>query len=131
MLENLKQEVYKANIMLPKYSLVTFTWGNVSAIDRESGMMIIKPSGVEYDEMTPDDMVVVDIKSGKVVQGSKILPVIRRPTLCFTEHLMASAASSILTADGLPRSLRQVLSCMQWAQHTLTISTEQFPAPVQ
>ncbi|MBQ7131695.1 MAG: L-ribulose-5-phosphate 4-epimerase [Oscillospiraceae bacterium] len=71
MLENLKQEVYKANMLLPKYSLVTFTWGNVSAIDRESRMMVIKPSGVEYDEMTPDDMVIVDIKSGKVVQGSK------------------------------------------------------------
>lgn len=71
MLEDLKMQVFKANLLLPKYSLVTFTWGNVSAIDRESGLMVIKPSGVEYDEMTADDMVVVDVKSGKVVCGDK------------------------------------------------------------
>ena len=69
MLENLKQEVLKANLMLPKYGLVTFTWGNVSAVDRESGMMIIKPSGVEYDSMTADDMVVVELATGKVAEG--------------------------------------------------------------
>ncbi len=71
MLDDLKMQVFKANLLLPKYSLVTFTWGNVSAIDRESGLMVIKPSGVEYDEMTPDDMVVVNVKSGKVVEGTK------------------------------------------------------------
>ena len=49
MLEELKKQVYEANMMLPKYDLVTFTWGNVSAIDRESGLFVIKPSGVEYD----------------------------------------------------------------------------------
>lgn len=69
MLEKLKQEVLAANLMLPKYGLVTFTWGNVSAVDRASGMMIIKPSGVEYDGMTADDMVVVDIATGKVAEG--------------------------------------------------------------
>lgn len=69
MLEKLKQEVLAANLMLPKYNLVTFTWGNVSAVDRASGMMIIKPSGVEYDGMTADDMVVVDIATGKVAEG--------------------------------------------------------------
>ena len=52
MLEKLKQEVLKANLLLPKHGLVTFTWGNVSAVDRESGIMIIKPSGVEYGDMT-------------------------------------------------------------------------------
>ncbi|MDE5991569.1 MAG: class II aldolase/adducin family protein, partial [Oscillospiraceae bacterium] len=57
MLEKLKQEVLEANLMLPKYGLVTFTWGNVSAVDRESGMVVIKPSGVEYSEMTADHMV--------------------------------------------------------------------------
>ena len=57
MLEKLKQEVLEANLLLPKYNLVTFTWGNVSAIDRESGMMVIKPSGVPYEEMTAEDMV--------------------------------------------------------------------------
>lgn len=69
MLENLKEEVLKANLMLPKYNLVTFTWGNVSGIDRESGLVVIKPSGVEYDTMTADDMVVVDLETGKVVEG--------------------------------------------------------------
>ncbi len=69
MLNDLKKAVYEANLLLPKYKLITFTWGNVSAIDRESGMMVIKPSGVEYDGMTIDDMVVVDVATGKVVEG--------------------------------------------------------------
>ncbi|HIZ13674.1 MAG TPA: L-ribulose-5-phosphate 4-epimerase [Candidatus Mediterraneibacter stercorigallinarum] len=65
-MEQLKQEVYEANMQLPKYGLVTFTWGNVSGIDRESGLFVIKPSGVEYDKLTPDDMVVVDLDGNKV-----------------------------------------------------------------
>lgn len=69
MLEKLKQEVLEANLLLPKYGLVTFTWGNVSAVDRESGIMIIKPSGMEYDEMTADDMVAVCLETGEVVEG--------------------------------------------------------------
>jgi len=71
MLEQLKQQVLEANLSLPRYGLVTFTWGNVSAIDRESGLMVIKPSGVSYALMTVDDMVVVELESGKVVEGSK------------------------------------------------------------
>lgn len=70
MLEELKQKVYEANMMLPKYGLVTFTWGNVSGIDRSRNLVVIKPSGVEYEKMTPDDMVVVDLNSGEVVEGS-------------------------------------------------------------
>ena len=69
MLEQLKKEVLEANLDLPKYSLVTFTWGNVSAIDRETGIVIIKPSGVEYDGMTADDMVAVSLETGEVVEG--------------------------------------------------------------
>lgn len=69
MLEQLRQEVCNANLALPKYGLVTFTWGNVSAIDRELGMVVIKPSGVEYDNMTAEDMVVLDLATGKVVEG--------------------------------------------------------------
>ena len=69
MLEKLKQEVFEANLLLPKYGLVTFTWGNVSAVDRESGIMIIKPSGVEYDCMTAEDMVAVSLETGEVVEG--------------------------------------------------------------
>lgn len=66
MLEKLKQEVYEANMQLPKYGLVTFTWGNVSAIDRGKGLFVIKPSGIEYDRLTPEDMVVVDLQGNKV-----------------------------------------------------------------
>ena len=68
MLEELKQSVYEANMLLPKYNLVTFTWGNVSGIDREAGLFVIKPSGVEYDALSPEDMVVVNL-SGEVVEG--------------------------------------------------------------
>lgn len=68
MLEQLKQEVYEANMLLPKYHLVTFTWGNVSGIDREEGLFVIKPSGVDYDKLTPDSMVVVNLE-GEVVEG--------------------------------------------------------------
>lgn len=66
MLEQLKKEVYEANMLLPKHGLVTFTWGNVSGIDRESGLFVIKPSGVEYELLSPDDMVVVDLEGNKV-----------------------------------------------------------------
>lgn len=68
MLENLKELVCNANLRLPAHGLVTFTWGNVSAIDRETGYVVIKPSGVEYDELTPDKMVVVDL-DGNVIEG--------------------------------------------------------------
>ena len=66
MLEELKKVVYEANMLLPKYGLVTFTWGNVSAIDREKGLFVIKPSGVDYEKMTPEDMVVMDLNGNKV-----------------------------------------------------------------
>lgn len=66
MLEQLKKEVYEANMLLPKYGLVTFTWGNVSGIDRERGVFVIKPSGVEYDRLSPDDLVVMDLEGNKV-----------------------------------------------------------------
>ena len=69
MLEQLKEEVYRANMLLPEHKLVTFTWGNVSGIDRESGIMAIKPSGVEYDKLTPEDMVLVDIRTGEKAEG--------------------------------------------------------------
>lgn len=68
MLEQLKKEVYEANMALVRYDLIVFTWGNVSAIDRESGLVVIKPSGVEYDKLTPDDMVVVRL-DGTVEEG--------------------------------------------------------------
>ncbi len=69
MLEELKELVCKANLELPKFGLVTFTWGNVSGIDREHGLVVIKPSGVEYDCMGPEDMVVVSLETGERVEG--------------------------------------------------------------
>lgn len=78
MLEQLKQKVLEANLSLPEYGLVTFTWGNVSGIDREKGLIVIKPSGVEYEVMTAEDMVVVDLE-GNVVEG-KLNPSSDTPT---------------------------------------------------
>ena len=79
MLEQLKQDVWSANMQLPTLGLVLFTWGNVSGIDREKGLMVIKPSGVDYEKMQPDDMVVVDLASGKTVEG-KLRPSSDTPT---------------------------------------------------
>jgi L-ribulose-5-phosphate 4-epimerase len=78
MLQELKRQVYEANMLLPKYGLVTFTWGNVSAIDRERGLFVIKPSGVEYESMKPEDMVVMDL-NGNRVEG-KLRPSSDTPT---------------------------------------------------
>ena len=69
MLEELKEKVFKANLDLVKHRLVIFTWGNVSGIDREKGMVVIKPSGVSYETMKASDMVVVSLQSGKVIEG--------------------------------------------------------------
>lgn len=82
MLEQLKQQVLKANLELPKHGLVTFTWGNVSAIDRESGIVVIKPSGVSYEAMKADDMVCVDLKTGETVEGAL------RPSSDLKTHLV-------------------------------------------
>ena len=68
MLELLKEQVYQANMLLPKHNLVTFTFGNVSGINQEQGLMVIKPSGVSYEEMIVDDMVVVEVETGKVLE---------------------------------------------------------------
>jgi L-ribulose-5-phosphate 4-epimerase len=68
MLEKLKKEVYEANMELPRRGLVTYTWGNVSGIDRESGLVVIKPSGVEYEDLKPEDLVVLNL-DGEVVEG--------------------------------------------------------------
>jgi len=70
MLKKLKKLVYEANMSLPRYGLVTFTWGNVSGIDRDSGLFVIKPSGVAYEDLDPDEMSVVDL-DGKKVEGAK------------------------------------------------------------
>ena len=103
MLEELKELVCKANLELPKHGLVTFTWGNVSGVDREKGLMVIKPSGVEYDNMTAEDMVVVS-----------------SPT---------AAASSIPIPAGQPVGHRQAVASPPTAPPTAITSTAKFPAP--
>jgi len=79
MLKKLKEQVFQANLLLPKHGLVTFTWGNVSGIDREKGLVVIKPSGVPYETMKRDDMVVVELETGKVV-GGELKPSSDTPT---------------------------------------------------
>lgn len=69
MLEELKERVFRANLDLVRHNLVIFTWGNVSGIDRKKGLVVIKPSGVDYDSMKASDMVVVDLKTGETVEG--------------------------------------------------------------
>ena len=78
MLRKLKNEVYKANMALPEYGLVHFTWGNVSGINRKKGLIVIKPSGVEYDALLPESLVVVDM-DGNVVEGN-LAPSVDTPT---------------------------------------------------
>ena len=69
MLKKLKEKVFQANLLLPKHGLITFTWGNVSGVDRKRGLVVIKPSGVSYETMKAKDMVVVELETGKVVEG--------------------------------------------------------------
>ena len=112
MLEELKQQVCEANLLLPKYGLVTFTWGNVSAIDREKGLVVIKPSGVPYEGMTADDMVVVDLESGKVVEG-KYKPSSDTPT-----HLELYKAFDIGGNSTYPQSLGNIF-CSGRKRHNI------------
>ena len=106
MLEQLKKDVLEANLDLPRNGLVTLTWGNVSAIDRETGYVAIKPSGVSYDKMTAEDIVLVDL-TGKVVEGKW------KPSSDTLTHLelykafRSAAVSFIRTAAGRQRLHRQ------------------------
>ena len=102
MLEDLKQKVYEANMLLPKYGLITFTWGNVSEIDRKTGLVVIKPSGVPYDTMKAEDMVVLDLDGNKVEGSMKpssdapthILLYKRFPNIGGVVHTHSSFATS-------------------------------------
>ncbi len=93
-MQKLKQQVFDANMDLPRYGLVTFTWGNVSAIDRERGLVVIKPSGVAYETMKVDDMVVVDM-DGKVVEEVIVLLPIPLPIWRCINAIRRLAASFI------------------------------------
>ena len=120
MLNELKQRVYEANMLLPKYGLVTFTWGNVSGIDREKGLMVIKPSGVEYDKLRPEDMVVVDL-AGNRVDGEL------NPSSDTKTHIELYKAFSNIGILILLMQLalrRQVRTYLAWEPPSATISME-------
>ena len=126
-MQKLKQQVFEANMDLPRYGLVTFTWGNVSAIDRERGLVVIKPSGVDYHTMTVDDMVVVDLH-GNVVEGRY------RPSSdtaiwrCFVA-IPLLAAWCILTQPTRRHGRRQVWQYPRSVRRMRTTSLVIFPAP--
>ena len=125
MLEELKKQVCEANLLLPKYGLVTFTWGNVSGIDRESGLFVIKPSGVSYDGMSPEDMVVVDL-DGKVVEGP---PATQLPILSYTKPFPHAEASCIPIPAGPPHSPRPAWRFRPWERPRRITFMAPSPAP--
>lgn len=125
MLEALKQQVLEANLELPKHGLVTFTWGNVSGIDRGSGLFVIKPSGVPYEELKAEDMVVVDLE-GNVVEG-KLRPSSDTPThMVLYRSFRISAGSCTLTHLGEQAGRRPERRCQLTVRHMPIISTEKF-----
>ncbi len=129
MYQALKQRVLAANLALPKYGLVTFTWGNVSEIDRERGVIAIKPSGVEYDDMKVDDIVVIDL-DGNRVEGSL------NPSSDTATHIELYKAFP--EAGGIVHThsrsatiwLKRALIFHHWAPHMRTISMGIFPVHV-
>ena len=108
MLEELKEIVCNANLELPKYGLVTFTWGNVSGVDREKGLMVIKPSGVEYDGMKPEDMVVVSLATGEKVEG-KWKPSSDTPTHVALYHAFPNIGGVVHTHSRWATSFAQAV----------------------
>ena len=129
MLEQLKAEVLAANLALPAHGLVTFTWGNVSAVDESRKLMVIKPSGVEYDVMKAEDMVVVDIASGKVVMVVKNpLPIRQRTWRCIVASRRLAALSTPTPATRR-FGRRRGWICPPGARRTRTTSTAPFRVP--
>ena len=128
MLENLKEEVLEANLDLVRHGLVIFTWGNVSAIDRASGRVVIKPSGVEYEALKAEDMVVVDL-DGNVVEGS-LRPSSDTPThLALYRAFEGSAAWYTPTRPTLRHGRRWDSTSPRWERPMPIISTA--PSPVR
>lgn len=130
MLEALKEQVLKANLALPKHDLVTFTWGNVSAIDRESGLIATKPSGVEYEEMTADDIVLVSLETGERVEGrlkpSSDTPDARRAVPGLPVHRRHCPHAQPLGDQLCAGRCRH---STPWAPRRAIISTARSPAP--
>ena len=129
MLDELKQQVFDANLSLVRYGLVVFTWGNVSGIHREKGLIVIKPSGVEYDQLAPNDMVIVDPNSGKTVDSNLKSST---DTVTYLElyksFLNIGWVSFTHTAHGPPFLLKMDAEYRHLAQCMLTIFTARYPA---
>ena len=126
MLEELKKQVYEANMELPRRGLITYTWGNVSGIDREKGLFVIKPSGVEYDLLKPEDMVVIDLNGNKVEGDYN--PSSDTPTIwSCTRHSRRLEAWYIPILRGLPPGHRQAAAFPATEPLTQTTSTARFP----
>ena len=128
MLEELKEKVFKANLDLVKHRLVIFTWGNVSGIDREKGMVVIKPSGVSYETMKASDMVVVSLQSGKVIEGNSIRHQTLRHIWNSIETFPRSEVLSILTLPMPQHGHRQAATFLTSVRHTQIISMMLSPA---
>ena len=127
MLEALKEKVFHANLELVKHGLVIFTWGNVSAIDRETGLVVIKPSGVSYDDMKATDMVVVNL-DGKVVEG-RLKPLqTRRPTWFSIKHSPKSAVWCTRTLLTPQPGHKPDVTYRISGQHMPITSTTPYPA---
>jgi hypothetical protein len=123
----LKQQVFDANMDLPRYGLVTFTWGNVSAIDRERGLVVIKPSGVAYETMKVDDMVVVDLTVMWWRDAGVLLPIPPPIWRCIAVILLA--AWCIPTQRTRRPGRRRGWQFRRWARPMRTTSLAIFPAP--
>ena len=114
MLEALKEKVLKANLLLPKHDLVTFTWGNVSEIDRESGLIVIKPSGVDYDGMKAEDMVVLNL-DGKVIEGHY------KPSSDTPTHIALYKAFPGIDKPCNERPYDALVVCIPLKEHPITL----------
>lgn len=130
MLEDLKRQVLEANTALPKHNLVTLTRGNVSAVDHEHGVFVIKPSGVDYTVMTAEDMVVVSIATGEVVEGKKNPPRTRQRIACSTVPSRPLAVLCIPIRVMRPSGRRPASPFRRPEPRTQTTFTAPFPAPV-
>ena len=127
MLEELKKKVYEANMLLPKYGLVTFTWGNVSAIDRETGYFVIKPSGVDYEIMKPEDMVVMDLEGNRVEGRYK--PSSDTPTHLELYKAFPEIGGIVHTHSSYATSWAQTGEVAKMAYRTELIHPQVAPAP--
>lgn len=130
MLQRLKERVCRANIALKTEGLITLTWGNVSELDRATGYVAIKPSGVSYDALTPDDIVIVDLNGNKIEAISPPRRIPRRIWSC-TAASRASAASRTPTRASRRSLLNAAGASLRSARHTPMPSTVTYPVPVR